>query len=201
MFSSPSSAHESILIAFKADLSTTLRTIPAPKSALPCINSNKHFQEDSISGVPDLTIMMWGKGDRGHCEPQLLCIMESAFTQSDRDVMRKLEAYIHDLPNLLVVGKILIKQAKRYRNPRSKPTVVQWLRSSVLMSCGKWSDDYGDGEEFARIVVDGHTWFSLSLAEIHVWVHQHSAKLDLTNSDGYASGVHHFTSHISYMLC
>jgi len=127
--------------------------------------------------------------------------MESTFTQSDRNVMRKLEAYVCDLPNLLVVGKILIKQAKRYRNPRSKPTVVQWHRSSALMLRGKWSGDYGDGEEFAQIVVDGHTWFSLSSAEIHVWVRQHGAKLDLTNGDGYASGVHHFTSHISYMLC
>jgi len=195
MFSSLSSAHESILIAFKADLSTTLRTILAPKSALPCVNSNKHFQEDSISGVPDLTIMMWGKGDRGHHEPRSLCIMESAFTQSNHDVMRK-------LPDLLVIGKILIKQAKRYRNPCSKPTVMQQLRSSVLMSRGEWSDDYGDGEEFTQIVVDArHTWFSLSSAKIHVWVRQHGAKLDLTNSDGYASGVCHFTSYISYMLC
>ena len=127
--------------------------------------------------------------------------MESAFTQSDRDVMRKLEAYIHNLPDLLVVGKILIKQAKRYCNPRSKPTVMQRLRSSALMSHGEWSGDYGDGEEFAWIVIDGHMWFSLSLAEIHVWVRQHGAKLDLMNSDGYASGVRHFTSHISYMLC
>jgi len=103
MFSLLSSAHESILIAFKADLSTTLRTIPAPKSALPCVDSNKHFQENSISGVPDLTIMMWGKGNRGHREPRSLCIMESAFAQSNHNVMRKLEAYTRDLPDLLMV--------------------------------------------------------------------------------------------------
>lgn len=36
--------------------------------------------------------------------------MESAFSQSDRNVMDKLQAFIQDLPDLLVVGKIIVKQ-------------------------------------------------------------------------------------------
>ncbi|KAL4066831.1 hypothetical protein J3A83DRAFT_4374911 [Scleroderma citrinum] len=55
---------------------------------------------------------------------------------------------------------------------------------------GKWSNNYGNNQEFAEIVVDGHMWFSLSSVEIHVWVCQHGdPKVDLNCPDGngYAS--------------
>ena len=51
-----------------------------------------------------------------------------------------------------------------------------------------------DGQEFAWIAVDGHSWFSLSSVEIHLWVRQRGTKMDLnhSNGDGYASGVRYF---------
>ncbi|KAL4070271.1 hypothetical protein J3A83DRAFT_4241683 [Scleroderma citrinum] len=127
-----------------------------------------YFEEDSICGIPDLSIIMYGKGgEEGIRVPRVLWIMENAFTQSDCDVMQKLKAYVCDHPDLLVVGKILMKQTTRYRSPGLKAS------------------------EFAEIVVDGHTWFLLSSVEIHVWVHQHGdPKVDLNcpDGDGYASG-------------
>ena len=138
---------------------------------------------------------MWGEGDEGIRESRALCIMESAFSQSNRDVMQKLGAYVCDLPDLLIVGKILVKQATWYHSPGLRAAGAQWLQTSPLLSHSQWANNYGDGQNFVRIAVDGHTWFSLASVEIHLWVRQHGAKIDLncSNSDGYASGVCYFT--------
>ncbi|KAL4069360.1 hypothetical protein J3A83DRAFT_4250782 [Scleroderma citrinum] len=179
MVSSPSPIHESILVVIISDIDGTLRIIPVPQITLPRPGSSHYFEEDSICGIPDLSIIMYGKGG------------EEGIRVPDRDVMRKLKAYVCDHPDLLVVGKILMKQTTRYRSPGLKASVARQLRSSELMTHGKWSNNYGNNQEFAEIVVDGHTWFSLSSVEIHVWVRQHGdPKVDLNCPDGngYASG-------------
>ena len=69
-----------------------------------------------------------------------------------------------------------------------------WL--SELMTADDWMSRYGDAQEYARVVIDGHTWFSLSSIELHVWIQKPGElKIDLDSlrGDGYASGVHpHF---------
>ncbi|KAL4077886.1 hypothetical protein J3A83DRAFT_4217620 [Scleroderma citrinum] len=159
--------HESILVVIISDIDGTLRTILVLQITLPQPGSSHYFEEDSICGIPDLSIIMYGKGgEEGICMPQVLWIMENAFTQSNHDVMRKLKAYVCNHPDLLVVRKILMKQTTRYHSPGSKAS------------------------EFAEIVIDGHMWFSLSSVEIHVWVCQHGdPKVDLNcpDGDGYAS--------------
>ena len=190
MVSSPTPAHESVLSVITSGLTIALGTIPVPKSILPRLGSNSWFEEDSILGVPDLSIMMWSKGNESTHQPRALCIMECAFTQSDLNVMEKLQAYVRDLPDLLVVGKIVLKQRKRFHNP--KPTAAQQLRSSGLRRRGVWAHNYGSEEHFSRVVVDGHVWFSLSSVEIHIWVRQdRDCKIDLncSSGDGYARGV------------
>jgi len=52
--------------------------------------------------------------------------MESAFSQSDCDVMQKLNTYIRDLPDLLVIRKILVKQTK-YCSLGLKASIAQQL--------------------------------------------------------------------------
>ena len=196
--SSPTPAHESVLGTIMFITGHALGTIPAPVGMLPQTRTNNCFNEDSICGIPDLAIMMWGQdGEGGNREPRALWLMESAFSQSDRDVMQKLNAYVRDLPDLLVVGKILVKQTKKYRSPGSKASIAQRLRSSRLLKRGEWSSDYGKLQGFSEIVVDGHMWFSLSSVTIHVWVRQHgNSKIDLSCSDGngYSSGVRRFIS-------
>ncbi|KAL4080794.1 hypothetical protein J3A83DRAFT_4202492 [Scleroderma citrinum] len=117
--------------------------------------------------------------------------MESAFVQSDGDVMQKLQAYVRDIPDLLVVGKILIKQANQYRSPGAKGTIAQHLRSSALMTQETWTSNGSGEDEFGRVVVDDHVWFSLSSVEIHLWVRQpgnSKINLDRSDGDGYAVG-------------
>ena len=64
------------------------------------------------------------------------------------------------------------------------------------MMADDWASRYGDAQEYARVVIDGHMWFSLSSVEIHVWVQKPGElriDLDSLSKDGYASGVHpHF---------
>ncbi|KAL4070117.1 hypothetical protein V8B97DRAFT_2104427 [Scleroderma yunnanense] len=133
MVSSPSPIHESILVVIISDIDSTLRTILALQITLPQPRSSHYFEEDSICGIPDLSIIMYGKGGKEG--------IHNAFTQK-------------------------------------------------LMMCGKWSNNYGNNQEFAEIIIDGHMWFSLSSAEIHVWVCQHSdpkVGLNCPDGDGYAS--------------
>lgn len=64
------------------------------------------------------------------------------------------------------------------------------------MTADDWMSRYGDAQEYAQVVIDGHTWFSLSSIELHVWIQKPGElKIDLDSlrGDGYAYGVHpHF---------
>ena len=196
MVSLPTPAHESIISALMDSLCNTLASIPAPDDALYFrTHTNSYLQEDSICAVPDGTIMMWDNDSSGDiCIPRAIWLMESAFSQSDRDVMQKLHAYVRDVSDLLVVGKILIKQAMPYCSLASNGSTAKYLRSSELMTWSKWTSSYGKKGVFTPVVVDGHTWFSLSLVEIHIWVHQPGkSTIDLNClDDGYACGVRCF---------
>ena len=70
--------------------------------------------------------------------------MESAFTQSDADVMDKLQAYVHDNPHLLVVGKIIVNQSVPWSSPGSAKSVMKNLHSSKLMTEEEWLGIYGN---------------------------------------------------------
>ena len=120
--------------------------------------------------------------------------MESAFSQSDDDVMYKLRAYACDNPHLLVVGKIIIKQSTQWSSPGSTKSIVKNLRSSKLMTEEEWPGIYGDPKEYMEVVIDNYSWFSLSSVELHLWIHKPSMMkidLDCRDGDGYAFGVHH----------
>ncbi|KAI5985347.1 hypothetical protein EDD15DRAFT_2302764 [Pisolithus albus] len=189
MASSPSAAHESVLGVLAEDLCGTLLSLPVPRTTLACrTQGNNYLRGDSICGIPDLCIQMHSSAS---LKPRPLWIMESAFTQPDGDVMRKLHAYASDKPDLLVVGKIVLNQARPYHNPGSKGAIARELRSSELLTIDEWTDRAGDLDVLSQVVVDGHTWFSLSSVEIHVWVRQPNDTrivLDRREGDGYAFG-------------
>ena len=111
MASSPTAAHECILNAVIDSTYSILCTIPVPPTILSCRQLAKDYHQGRlICRIPNLAIKMWsGAGEGGHVLQQIW-LMESAFSQSDRDVMDKLQAFIQDLPNLLVIGKIIVKQ-------------------------------------------------------------------------------------------
>ncbi|KAI5981789.1 hypothetical protein EDC04DRAFT_2916242 [Pisolithus marmoratus] len=197
MASSPSDAHESVLSVLADDLCVTLHNLPVPMKTLECrAYRNSYLNGDSIRGIPDLCIQM---RSRASPMPRRLWIMECAFAQPDADVMRKLQAYVSDYPDLLVVGKIILNQAMSYRSPRSNGSIAKELRSSELLTADEWGDRLGDQDTFSQVVVDGHTWFSLSSVEIHIWIRQPGDTgivLDRREGEGYAFGTVYPTAHL-----
>ncbi|KAI6021270.1 hypothetical protein EDC04DRAFT_3143848 [Pisolithus marmoratus] len=128
-----------------------------------------------------------------------LWMIECVFTQTNRDVMHKLCAYVRDNPELLVVSKIVLKQATPYHSPGSSGSIARELRSSELMTEAEW-DCYCDNNEFTAVIIDGHTWHSLSSVEIHLWMWQPgNSKLDIDcqEGDGYAFGTLHPTINLT----
>ena len=184
MVSSPSPLHEFIVTHLMDELSCTMWTIPLPKSLSCQPAANKSFNKKLIEGIPDLTVNMWSSHNT---ELWRVLLRECAFTQSDDNVNKKLQAYVLDAPDILVICKILIKQGDHYCNPDLKLSVAKGLWWSHLLTWTEFSSvNAGD---FMQTVIDDHTWLSLSSMEIHIWVRQLSGcdiKLDCLHGDGYA---------------
>jgi len=191
MVSSPMPLHKSILNAVTGCLSYVFETIPVSSKVHLDVKCNSGVSKELIEGTPDGIIDMWSKHDE---ELRRLWLMESAFSQSDKDVMDKLRDYACNAPDLLVVCKIVLKEAKRYRGPGLKRSSAKQLRSTALMSQREWRCRVDNG--FALVIVDDYTWLSLLSVELHVWIRQPGkSEIDLnrSNGDGYAVGVSHLT--------
>jgi len=109
--------------------------IPVPRNYLDFdIWLNSDRPSKSVDAIPDLMVKMWSTSCKSPCGlPQIHWLMESASSQSDSVVMDKLGAYVRDVPELLVVGKHLIKEGTPYHSPGSKGSNVKRLRSSKRM--------------------------------------------------------------------
>ncbi|KIM59841.1 hypothetical protein SCLCIDRAFT_27076 [Scleroderma citrinum Foug A] len=170
---SPTAAHESVLKVVLTDLTNILDTIPIHTTTISCdISASAAHQGSSIRGVPDLMVQMWQEGHNvGSLLPQMIWVIESVFSQSDHDTTDKLLHYVEDIPGLLVVGKLLLKQATPFRSPGSDESIVRDLQSSELMSRAEWTS-YASAEGFTSVTMDSYTWFSLTSVEFHLWIHK-----------------------------
>ncbi|KIM60543.1 hypothetical protein SCLCIDRAFT_26582 [Scleroderma citrinum Foug A] len=170
---SPLPVHESILCEISKMLTKVLATMPISKKILnQTVTANMPFIGHSLKER-----QRW--------------IMECAFSQRDEDATQRLQQYIDDDCDLLVVGKIVIKQASTYHSPGSDDATH--LRLAPLMTFSEWLELRSDEDEYGQVEVevDGFTWFSLSRVEIHLWVRLPSnSAIDLDHLDGnsYASG-------------
>jgi len=173
------------------DLANILNSIPIPTSStLSCRTSGATFHRgNSIRGVPNLTVQMSREGGNvGSRMLQTIWVMECASSQSDRDVTGKLQRYIEDIPGLLVVGKILSRQAMPFCSPGSNGSIARSLRSSELKTFAEWTS-YANAEEFASVIADGFTWFSLMSVELHVWVRKSGESKIKMDEESHAYGV------------
>ena len=194
MVSSPSPLHEFIITLLMDELSCILQMIPFPKSITYRPAGNKSFNKASIEGILDLTVDMWS---RHNPQSRRVLLGECTFVQSDENFTEKLQAYILDAPDILVVCKILIKQGDRYCSPGAKPSIAKGLWLSRLLTWSEFSS--ANSGDFMRTVIDGHTWLSLSLVEIHVWVRQpgnSDINLDCLDGDRYTVRVHRLVSYV-----
>ena len=191
MVISPLPAHESILREIAKMLTNILATMPISEKILNrTVVGNTPFIGQLIFGIPNLMVLTV---HRGSLKERQWWIMECAFSQRDEDATQRLRQYIHDDPDLLVVGKIIIKQASTYRSPGSDVDLATQLRSAPLMTLSEWLGLKSNEDEFGQVKVDGFTWFSLAHVEIHLWVRSpgnSAINLDRLDGNSYASGVH-----------
>ena len=190
MVLSPLPAHESILREINKMLTTVLATMPISEKIMnQTVVGNTPFIGQSIFGIPDLMVLT------AHCgslKERQRWIMECTFSQKDEDATQRLQQYIHDDPDILVVGKIVIKQASTYRSPGSDVNLATHLRLAPLMTFSQWLGLRSDEDEFGQVEVDDFSWFSLAHAEIHLWVHSpgnSAINLDRLDGNSYACGV------------
>ena len=191
MVLSPMPLHESVLNAVMGHLSYVFETIPVSSKVHLDVKCNSSVSKELIEGTPDGIVDMWSKHDE---ELRRLWLMESVFSQSDKDVMDKLCDYACNAPDLLVVCKIILKEAKHYCSPGLKWSSAKQLRSTALMSQREWRCRVVN--RFALVIVDDYTWLSLLSVELHVWIRQPGkSKIDLnrSNGNGYAVGVSRLT--------
>lgn len=197
MVLSPTPAHESTLTVVKDRLTCMLGGIPVGSYNvyLETKSATGIRMSTGVSWIPDGVLNLWSEHNTTSWR---LWLIESTFSQSDDDIMAKLRGYILEIPELLVACKILFKQAGIYQSPGVKHSVVKFLRSSTLLTTNEWKKLVRD--EFADVVVDGHTWFSLSSVSIHVWVclPDHGIDIDRPIHGSYSTGISTFTSCVYY---
>ena len=190
MVLSPLPAHESILREITKMLTTILATMPISEKIMNrTVVGNTPFIGQSIFGIPDLMVLT---AHRGSLKERQRWIMECTFSQKDEDAMQRLQQYIHDDPDILVVGKIVIKQATTYRSPGSNVNLATQLRLAPLVTFSEWLALRSDEDEFGQVEVDDFTWFSLAHAEIHLWVRSpgnSAINLNCLDGNSYACGV------------
>jgi len=68
--------------------------------------------------------------------------------------MEEFHGYILAVPDLLVIFKILFKQAHKYESPRLRGSMAKLLWSAMLLTKSKWKQWVR--EEFADVMVGGH---------------------------------------------
>ena len=169
-----------------------LYNIPVSKDVVSCETLFGHFHEsNSLYTVPDLAVQMWSHNREGVCTSRTIWMLESAFSQSNTDMMSKLRKYAHDLPHLLVLGKILIRQAELYHKPTNNSATTVQLREVPLMDEGQFAGNFGRSTGYSQIAATGHLWFSLKSVEIHVWTREPGGgAIDVDSRQvGYAFGV------------
>ena len=190
MVLSPLPAHESILREITKMLTTVLATMPISQKIMNrTVVGNTPFIGQSIFAIPDLMVLT---AHRGSLKERQRWIMECAFSQKDEDAMQRLQQYICDDPDILVVGKIVIKQASTYHSPGSNVNLATQLRLAPLVTFSEWLAFRSDEDEFGQVEVDDFSWFSLAYAEIHLWVRSpgnSAINLDCLDGNSYASGV------------
>ncbi|KIK13416.1 hypothetical protein PISMIDRAFT_18006 [Pisolithus microcarpus 441] len=172
MVSSPSFAHESVLAVVMRNLDSVLSDIPAEDTVDCQVYANSYVKGPSVWFVPDLLVLM--HSDNTMCSSRPLWLMECTFMQTNHDVMCKLHAYVDDNPTLLVVCKILLKQATPYCSPGSNSSITKELRLSWLLTPVEWRRRLGDVNDITQVIVD-----------------------DLQEGDGYAFGTLYPTVNLS----
>ncbi|KAG0699960.1 hypothetical protein DFH29DRAFT_1001516 [Suillus ampliporus] len=166
----PSAVHEAALVALHTALTFFIESIPFDCQAVN-VNILSNI-EASDSLVPDMRIS-FQKMRRTTSKTIISGITETAFLQNRDVLVAKLEDAIEDNLSSLLVIAVVISEDTPYHSPKKGSHT---RRALLLDSPKRSSDDFlaatGDLPTLdAPVVVENHTWCSISSIWFKVWVH------------------------------
>jgi hypothetical protein len=164
----PSAVHEAPLVALHTALTCFFASIPYDRQA---INVNVLSNiEASDSLVPDMRISLQNMyaEDADVIIPGLA---ETAFSQHRDALVDKLEDAIIENPSLLLVIAAVVCEDAPYRSPkRGSDTGRALLQDPMKRRAKDFVSATGRPALNAPVVVEGHTWCSISSVWFKVWV-------------------------------
>lgn len=151
------------------------------------------------SFTPDLCVQicsLTGTEDPALTSMRPLILMETAYSQSNADVTKKLEAYVKLQPTPLAIFKIKIKDTYTapLRSP-SSPAAMRFMGRDVLSEVEFKQDSR---RSIHKVVRDGIVWINVTGVELHLWLRLGDTPIDLRidcsdhTETAYASGVRFF---------
>ncbi|KAG2126399.1 hypothetical protein BD769DRAFT_1668399 [Suillus cothurnatus] len=164
----PSAVHEAPLVALHTALTCFLENIPFDRQT---INANVLSNiEASDSLVPDMQISLQNMRDAG-AKVIVPGMAETVFSQHSNTLINKLEDAIIKNPSLLLVITAVVFENTPYRSPkRGSDTGHLLLRDPSKQSAKNFISETGPPALNAPVVVENHTWCSISSVWFKVWV-------------------------------
>ena len=190
----PHEIHEAPLTYLIQRLSSVVQGIPFGKNdgALKIqALSNTQILGDTIDAVPDLLVRMDYTPTISHLVASHHCfVLECTFTQSNTDVMRKLNAYVESFPNIVAVSKITIKETS-YTAPNDQSGMAQAYRPAIAI--GDWMARRKKRTAMGPVTRHGFTFIDVTAIDVHIWVRSAKDRINVaefnTSTQAFAQGV------------
>ena len=80
--------------------------------------------------------------------------------------MKKLHGFVKDIPKLIIMGKIIIKESKPFQALSNTTSFEVYLGKKVLIA-EKWFPKW-DKENHFTVIKDRFTWISIESIKVHI---------------------------------
>ena len=154
------------------------------------VDANTSYHGNRVSGEPDILLQISGRSFHRELftRCRLMCI-EVAFSQGDGVVMEKLRGYIHGIPELMVVGKIIIKEKNKCVGPTDARTINRFATRKV-QDANRWFPSRNMRNDSGPVVKNGYTWIEIESIEVHIWVRLSKEPINLDVDPGSCRGLY-----------
>ncbi|KIK19404.1 hypothetical protein PISMIDRAFT_13676 [Pisolithus microcarpus 441] len=176
----PSTLHEAPLDKLKTVLERKLDYLPSHPSQSVVhanVHMNRSIRFNNSEFVPDMLLSLRDISKRTNEPSMFLLISECAFSQNEAVLCDKLKKITVELPNLVMVMMIVIREDTPFNSPQQKSAAWEFFKShgtllsqkEFLTLCADLSEPICLGKS---ITVGGHTWCHLATVEYFIWVRE-----------------------------
>ncbi|KAI5984761.1 hypothetical protein EDD15DRAFT_2374908 [Pisolithus albus] len=180
----PHDTHEALIAPFASGLAASFAAAPlsrGPYSIAVEVATNTTVDCQRSSFMPDLCVQicsLTGSDDLALADMRQYIFMEMAFTQTNADVMKKLQSYITHNPHALTVFKIKVKET--YRTPSQSPSSsnVKRFMGRTLLTLQEFKRN-SERRTLGMVRRDGISWMNVKKVEFHLWLRLGETPIDL----------------------